>query len=224
MFVSRVGRPDISIATQRLCSSVAKWTQAHDEGLTRLMGYANREQIKVMYGELSPTDLEEVAINVYSDAVRNGDIETSKSTTGFWVEIFSPSSERSWPVSWGSVLQTSTSSSTAESETIAASYTMSRESFPIQILFEAATGRKIKIIHHIDNTQAITAIDKGHSKKLRHLPRPHRCSIGLSNECVKDPGLGMSVVHCPTAAMKADLITKVLDTTKFAIAVDMIGM
>lgn len=101
---------------------------------------------------------------------------------------------------------------------------MRRESIPIQILLEEATGRKTNIIHNIDNTPAITAIEKGYSKKLRHLSRTHRCSIGLLHECANDPDLGMSVVHCPTATMKADLFTKASDTTKFAVVVDMIGM
>lgn len=100
LFVLRVGRPDVSVATQRLCSAVSKWTTAHDDGLTRLMGYASREQNKVMHGELSPKELEDVVINVFSDADWNGDNETSKSTTGFWVELYSPSSGRSWPISW----------------------------------------------------------------------------------------------------------------------------
>lgn len=83
LFVSRVGRPDIRVATQRLCSAVSKSTTAHDDGLVKLMGYANREQSMVMYGELSPKDLEDVVIEMFSDADWNGDKETPKSTTGF---------------------------------------------------------------------------------------------------------------------------------------------
>lgn len=35
---------------------------------------------------------------------------------------------------------------------------------------------------------------------------------------------GMAVTHCLAASMKADLLTKASDTTKFAVAVDMIGI
>ena len=68
---------------------------------------------------------------------------------------------------WGSAMQTATASSTAESETVAVSYTIRRESLPIQTLFLEITGRFIPIVHRIDNTQAIRAIEVGYSKKLR---------------------------------------------------------
>ena len=97
LFISRVGRPDICVATQRLCSAVPKRKTSCDRGLARLMGYARREQNKVLHGELAPGDLNGVVINIYADADWNGDGETSKSTTGFWFELYSPSSGRSWP-------------------------------------------------------------------------------------------------------------------------------
>ena len=83
-------------------------------------------------------------------------------------------------------------------ETNAASYAMRRESIPIQILFEEAVGREINITHNMDNTQAIVAIEKGHPEKLRHLWRTHRCSFGPLHESSVDPGLRMTVKHCPT--------------------------
>ena len=95
----------------------------------------------MLYGELSPEDLEDVVINIYSDADWKGDGETSKSIAGFWVELYPPRSGRFRRLSWQSVLHASTSSPTAESETTAASYAMRRQSIPIQIMFEEATGR-----------------------------------------------------------------------------------
>ena len=121
-------------------------------------------------------------------------------------------------------MQTSTASATAEAETVAASHAMRRESIPIQILLEEVLGRRLSIVHKIDNMQAITAITKGYSKKLRHLQRTQRVGIGLLNECINDDELQMSIEHCPTDLMKGDLFTKALKGPKFQPALDMIGL
>ena len=39
LFLSRVARPDISVAVQRLCRVVAKWTTTHDAALICLYAY-----------------------------------------------------------------------------------------------------------------------------------------------------------------------------------------
>ena len=93
LFCSRVGRPDVTTMTQRLCS--------------------------------------DLTLLAYSDADWNGDPATSKSTTGFWLELASESSGHTWPISWGTLKQTTSGSATAETETVAAS--VRREAIPAQI-------------------------------------------------------------------------------------------
>ena len=66
--------------------------------------------------------------------------------------------------------------------------------------------------------QAISAIQKGYSKKLRHLRRIQRVAIGLLNDCVNDPELDVSVSHLGTDKMKADIFTEALDTLKVSAA------
>ena len=77
---------------------------------------------------------------------------------------------------------------------------------------------------NIDNNQAISAITKGYSKKLRHLARTQRVCIGLLNECLNDPEMQFLVQHCPTLVMKGDIFTKALITAKFEDALAMIQM
>ena len=101
---------------------------------------------------------------------------------------------------------------------------MRRESLPIQLLLEATLGKRLQILHHMDNTHAITAIKKGYSKKLRHLQRTHRVCIGLLHECSEDPEIQMKIVHCPTVEMKADMFTKALNAPNFVDALKLIGM
>ena len=222
LFASRVGRPDLAVMTQRLCSAVSRWTTVHDSALVRLMAYAHHHSRMALHGSLSPDD--DVVIRSFSDADWSGDPETTKSTTRFWVELFAKGSGHSWPLAWGSMKQTSTSSSTAESEVVAASHAVRREVIPIQILMEAILGRRLKIQMLIDNSQALLAIQRGYSKKLRHLARTQRVGIGLLNELTKDPDMELTVEHCPTLSMKADIFTKALIGPKFQDALEMIGM
>lgn len=151
LFVARVARPDLSNATQRFCSAVARWTKIHDAALVRLMSYAQRTADLVVEGTLSPADFADVAIHLYTDADWNGDPATTKSTNGWWCELFAEGSGRSWPLCWGAGLQTCTSSATAEAETVAASHGLRKEAFPIQLLLEEIIGRRVAIVHHVDN-------------------------------------------------------------------------
>ena len=106
LFATRVGRPELSNITQRLCSAVSRWTVVHDAALVRLMSYAFHHSDLKLHGSLSPEDIKDIEIVPYSDADWAGDASTTKSTTGFWLELYSPSSGRSWLISWGAILQT----------------------------------------------------------------------------------------------------------------------
>ena len=120
--------------------------------------------------------------------------------------------------------ETSTASATAEAETVAASHALRREAIPLQILLEAMLGKRVKIVHRIDNMQALSAIEKGYSKKLRHLARTQRVCIWLLNECTHDEELLYSVEHCATDCMKADIFTKAMNAVKYEKAVLMIRL
>eukprot|EP00959_Pyramimonas_sp_CCMP1952_P384698 8062589-Pyramimonas_sp.AAC.1 len=92
LFLCRVGRPDLAAATQRLCSGVSRWTTVHDLALIRVMTYAACTSTHVLKGTLAPADVDDLLLLTYSDADWNGDPMTSKSVTGWWIELFSPAS------------------------------------------------------------------------------------------------------------------------------------
>ena len=188
------------------------------------MAYAAAHCDLKMHGTLSPDDLKDLCINSYSDADWNGDPETTKSTTGFHIEICGRSSGNTWAASWGSVLQTTTGSATAETETVSASHTLRREAIPIQVLLEHFLDVRVPIVMLIDNTQCLSAIAKGYSKKLRHIGRTQRCCLGLLNELTRDPEMQISAQHCPTDWHKGDMYTKALAPGKFRDALEMINM
>ena len=50
----------------------------------------------------------------------------------------------------------------------------------MQELPSVMLGEDIHIVCEVNNTQAISAVKKGYSQKLRHLQRTHRVSIGAS--------------------------------------------
>ena len=94
----------------------------------------------------------------------------------------------------------------------------------MQLLLETILEQTVRITCRVDNTQTIQAVEKGYSKKLRHLPRTQRVCIGSLHEAVNDEDLRTDLVHCPTLEQKADIFTKSMDANKFATAVSMIGM
>ena len=94
----------------------------------------------------------------------------------------------------------------------------------MQVLLEAVIGVRVPIRHQLDNSQAKLAIERGYSKRLRHLQRTQRVCIGLLHESLHDPELLMSLDHCGTDKMKADVFTKSMTPAKFGELLRTIGL
>ena len=116
--------------------------------------------LAALYAELAPDDLDDVQLDLWSDADWCGDAEDTKSTSGMFLELLNKKTGRRWPISWAVRRQGATSSFTAKAETAALSYCTKHEGIPMQILL---------YISKADNTSAITVVHKGYSKKLRFL-------------------------------------------------------
>ena len=78
------------------------------------------------------------------------------------------------------------------------------------------------LVAQVDNTQAIIAVQRGYSKKLKFLERTHRFSIGFLSELVDNGDL--LVKYAPTATHRGDAFTKALVPAKFIRAREMTGM
>ena len=78
--MSRVARPDISAPAQRLCRVVTKWTTTHDAQLICLYAYLDTTGPIALRAELSPKDLDEVQLVMWSDADWAGDPDDSQIT------------------------------------------------------------------------------------------------------------------------------------------------
>ena len=170
--------------------------------------------------------MDEVQFVLWSDADWAGDPEDTKSTFGLLLELMNPNNGRRWPISWSVKRQGSTSSSTAEAETVALCYAVKHEGLLTLILFDdllAGARRPVDLVGNVDNTQAITAVHKGYSKKLKFLERTHRCAIGFVHELIESGQL--CVEYSSTLTRRGDGFTKCLSPpSKFIEARKMMSM
>ena len=102
---------------------------------------------------------------------------------------------------------------------------MQHESFPTLILLDAlfaGARRPVELIGKVDNTQAIIAVYKGYSKKIKFPERTHKCSLGCVHEHVESGEL--RVEYSPTLTHRGDGFTKCLTPSKFIEARKMMSM
>ena len=127
LFLSRVARLDISVAVQRLCRVVTKWTTMRGAELIRLYAYFDATGPIALGAELSPDDFDDVQLVMWSDAGWAGDPENFKSTFGLLLECLNPNNGRRWLIRLSEKRHGSTSNSTAEAETVALCHAVKHE-------------------------------------------------------------------------------------------------
>ena len=195
-----------------MCRVVKKWTTTHDAQLIELYAYLESAGSIALRSELSLEDLDEVQLVMWSDADWAGDPDGIKSTFGLLLEFANPTNERGWLISWAVRRQTSISSSTGEAETVALCCAAKHEGIPTMILLDALLQNArspIESIGKVVNTQAIIAIHKGYSKKLKYIERTHKCSIGSVHEFIESGQL--CVDYAATLARRGGGFTKCLN-------------
>lgn len=90
-------------------------------------------------------------------------------------------------------------------------------------MMTAFLGRPVSLVAEVDNTQAIPAVACGNSKKLRHIARTQRVSIGFLHDLVAG-GFEVRVEYCRSDHQKADMFTKSLPIHSFVGARSMVGV
>jgi hypothetical protein len=112
LYFERATRPDIAYALHVLCRFGANLGQKHLGALKHLLRYlVGTVNLKLVYSPDSSPDLFET----YGDASLDGDVDTSKSTGGFAIQLGSGATM------WASHLQRHVALSSTESEYINAS-------------------------------------------------------------------------------------------------------
>ena len=225
LFLTRVARPDINVAVQKLCRVVTRWTTTHDAMLIRLFSYLKHCGPISLVAALAPSDLEEVQLLLWSDADLCGDPEDTKSTSGLLIELENPRTGHRWPIAWSVKRQGATAGSTAEAETVAVATAVKHDGLPLASLLDlmlAGCRRPIGIEARIDNTQALAAVHRGYSKKLRYLDRTQKVSIGAIHELIESGTI--SAVYHETSTHRGDGFTKALVPAKFLISRSQMNM
>ena len=221
LFASLVGRPDISTAVR---SRVAPWTVPDDAALVRLMAHLKAEESLELVGTLSPDDVTGLQLELSTDADWNGDACTTRSVSGMHLELVNPKSGNVFPLAWRSSGQSATSCSTAESEVVALSHGLRHVGLPVQDLVQVFMGERIPLVGLVDNQQAITAVKREYSKKLRCLNRTHRIAIGSLHEIVGDEKQRVEIRYIESKLQKGNIYTKAMAPAQFSAERLLIGM
>ena len=108
LYLERIGRPDILWSVNKLSRSVAKWTQACDRRLARLISYLHHTSDYRQHCHVGDTNQHRRS-GLLQDSDFSGDLEDSKSTSG-GVSVL--------PISWMCKKQTSVFHGSAESAII----------------------------------------------------------------------------------------------------------
>ena len=167
-------------------------------------------------------------MHYYPDADLNGDIFSTKSTSGYWIELQGPGG-RGIALDWGAKKQDFTASHTQESETVSLSTHLRNQAIPIAEFMSQLLGRPVDLICHEDNSSCIAAVKHGYSPSLRHLPRTHRVSLGMLHDTFHElepkPGeAAIALIKEETKNQKGDLLTKAKDYPAFSRSMKLLRM
>jgi hypothetical protein len=168
---------------------------------------------QVLKGCLSTADLAESRIDFWADADLAGDLFSTKSTSGRFIELTGKQG-RSMPLHWGSKQQSSTRRHTQGAETVSLATGLSEDGLSLQQLVSTILRKPVPMTAREDNSATILAIRKGYSPSLRALPRTERVSLGSlhklfhdqdNHDCCHGP---LELVHHVGTEHKADVFTK----------------
>ena len=186
----------------------------------RLYQFLSKHCDLVLKGSLDSARKDEMWLQLYVDADLGGCPDTMKSTSGFYLRL--TDGVNSWPLDWGSKLQTVISTSTCESEIVSMTTALKANALPTQEVLTLLFGREMRLEVLEDNTSTIVAVKKGYSSKLSHLPRTHKLNVGWTHEVVNAPNVDIN--HCRSEDQLADVFTKPLDREKLGLAMAGLGM
>jgi len=140
----------------------------------------------------------------FADADFAGDIETQRSTSGYYSVIRGPNT--SFPISAGSKRQTCVSHSTPEAELVAADYGLRTDGLPALSLWRVLFPHQPPLLFHEDNQAMIRVVTTGKNPTMRYLARTHRVSVAWLHEVCQMKEIRM--VYEETSRMCADIFTK----------------
>jgi len=146
----------------------------------------------------------------FSDSDWGGDLETSKSTSGWATGYDEFDGLTHAYLDLGSKLQTAVALSTGEAEYTACTYSSSKSAIPMQIFLEDVLGRRVMLRLWIDNSAAYYTVETGETKRMRHMKKTQRIEANFVNGLLKERAGDRMAAYVNTDENVADLETKAL--------------
>ena len=211
MFLMVGTRPDIAFAIGKLSQHCADPRESHWTGVKRVLRYLRGSQrLGLVFGK---DDLG-TELHGYSDADWGGCLQSRRSTSGYVFKLCGG------PISWASRKQTVVAKSTCEAEYIALCEACKEAAwlrrFHADVL-GATSDPTLRI--GCDNTGTIAfAQNESTNRRNKH--------IDITYHFVRDAVQRklVTLYHCPTAEMPADILTKPLGRVLFEKFVGMVGL
>ena len=224
LFVARCVRPDISFAVSFLGRAVSRWSKMHDRALKQLICYLNTTVDLVLKlparNSFNPS---QCYLEVFSDADHAGDLQTSRSTSGFVTYLVDKRDpNRRFLLDWSCKLQEGTALSTPDAELTALQRAVTRSALPLQILIESFFQFEVPLYFHCDNSAGISAVSNGASAALRYLKKTQRVSIPFLHQVFGTAANQLNYVD--TGSNVADLFTKFLSTSQHQLFCGMLNL
>ena len=116
----------------------------------------------------------------FADAEFVGDVETQRSTSGYYSVIRGPYT--SFLISVGSKRQTCVSHFTPEAELVAADYGLRTDGLPSLSLWRVFFPHQPPLLFHEDSQAMIRVVTTGKKPTMRYLARTHRVSVAWLHE------------------------------------------
>jgi hypothetical protein len=210
LWAALLARSDLLRAANHLATKVTKWTSKCDSMVSRLTGYIQNTLHLRMIGWVGDSR-EQVFPHFFAGADFAGDIETQRSTSGYYSVIRGHNT--SFPISAGSKRQTCVSHSTPEAELVAADYGLRTDGLPALSLWRVLSPHQPPLLFHEDNQAMIRVVTTGKNPTMRYLGRTHRVSVAWLHEVCQMKEIRM--VYEETSRMCADIFTKALPVPVF---------
>ena len=225
LWIARCARPDLAFAVSRLGTRVARWDQACDDALHRLICYIKRH---IYYDITSTYNLKDKLDTLKAEIFTDASLPNGKSQSGY-ILCLTGTEGTFLPIAWASSKQPITADSTPASEMIAAHLGVRQcltLAMAIQMDAHCVTSDFLNEVPlepvklRVDNMVVVTNSRKGMSDSLGVKAKALNLRVYLLRDLWKMKLL--SVEHVGTKDNCADIFTKAFNKDEQARVRDMV--
>ena len=216
MYAAFGSRPDITYAVCALARYAMNPSEQHMLALKHLLRYLlGTAHYSIMYSRTRHPDHPYIPFDSYSDTDHAGDIDTSRSTTGYIFKL------AGGPISWQSKLQKTVALSSTESEYMGLTETTKEAIWLERIITELGNEIQLPTIIYEDNVSSINMAENAvgtYHARTKHIRIRHHFVRQMVYEGQ------IAIVYIPSADMPADGLTKPLPKHLLEKSVRLMGL